>query len=159
MLGVALCRYHIKSHLDIRHTGELTKHKVDNKTVGLTVWDTMCGIGRDDHHDEHHFAKLRRHGYVNTDVVLLCYSTVNLQSLNHVTRWHAYTNLTINIKSDHTRYMRIHSYWHPEVHRLLPDVPFILVGTKTDLSMYEQQLTPHCMAVTLHVLQHYCDAR
>lgn len=56
------------------------------------------------------FSQLRSLCYRNADIFLLCYSVVLPSSFRNVT-----------------------SKWAPEIQRLCPDVPIILVGTQSDL--------------------------
>lgn len=56
------------------------------------------------------FAQLRSLCYRNADIFLLCYSVVLPSSFRNVT-----------------------SRWVPEIQRLCPDVPIVLVGTQSDL--------------------------
>jgi len=55
------------------------------------------------------YDRLRPLSYPGADIVLLCFSTVNRAS-----------------------FTAIKEKWYPEVHHYVPNVPFILVGTKTD---------------------------
>ena len=83
---------------------------VDNHTVNvvaddfaaqLIVWDTA---GQED------YDRLRPLSYPQTDVFLLCFSTVDRQSLD-------------NVKER----------WYPELVHNCPTAPIVLVGTKKDL--------------------------
>jgi len=74
---------------------------VDGKPVNLGLWDTA---GHED------FDRLRPLSYPQTDVFLICYSVVNLESFENV-----------------------RLIWYPEVRHHCPDKPIILVGTKLDL--------------------------
>jgi GTPase SAR1 family protein len=56
------------------------------------------------------YDRLRPLSYPGTQVFLLCFSCVSLGSFNN-----------------------IQAKWHPEIKHYCPDVPFILVGTKSDL--------------------------
>ncbi len=69
--------------------------------VNLGLWDTA---GYDD------FKQLRPLSYSKTDIVLLCYSTVNRESFEDIT-----------------------DKWIPEIRQHIPNAHIILVGTKTDL--------------------------
>eukprot|EP01129_Flabellula_baltica_P006051 TRINITY_DN2232_c0_g1_i1.p1 TRINITY_DN2232_c0_g1~~TRINITY_DN2232_c0_g1_i1.p1 ORF type:complete len:204 (-),score=53.85 TRINITY_DN2232_c0_g1_i1:84-668(-) len=74
---------------------------IDGKQVTISLWDTA---GQED------YDRLRPLSYPNTDVFLLCYSTMSTTSFD-------------NIKNK----------WHPEVTRHSPHTPYLLVGTKIDL--------------------------
>ncbi|CAG2174710.1 unnamed protein product [Oppiella nova] len=74
---------------------------VDGKPVNLGLWDTAG-------HEE--YDRLRNLSYPQTDVLLICYSVVNLESFENV-----------------------RLIWYPEVRHHCPDKPIILVGTKLDL--------------------------
>lgn len=56
------------------------------------------------------YDRLRPLSYPGADVVLLCFSTINQAS-----------------------YDAIREKWAPEVHHYIPNIPYILVGTKIDL--------------------------
>lgn len=75
----------------------------NNTPVQLVFWDTA---GQED------FDRLRPLCYPDTDVILICFSLDNFDSLENVVE-----------------------KWHPEVHQYTGHlrVPYILVGTKRDL--------------------------
>nr|BAA75688.1 Rho1 GTPase [Hemicentrotus pulcherrimus] len=75
--------------------------EVDGKQVELALWDTA---GQED------YDRLRPLSYPDTDVILMCFSIDNPDSLE-----------TIPEK------------WTPEVKHFCPNVPVILVGNKKDL--------------------------
>ncbi|XP_043977651.1 rho-related GTP-binding protein RhoA-D-like [Gambusia affinis] len=75
--------------------------EVDQKKMQLALWDTA---GQED------YDRLRPLSYPDSDVVLLCFSVVNRDSL-------------ANVKEK----------WIPEVRHFCPYVPIVLVGNKTDL--------------------------
>lgn len=75
--------------------------QVDDKLVELALWDTA---GQED------FDRLRPILYPETDVILMCFSIANPDSLENITE-----------------------KWIPEINEYLPDVPVILVGNKKDL--------------------------
>ncbi|XP_062621486.1 ras-like GTP-binding protein rhoA [Saccostrea cucullata] len=74
--------------------------EVDNKQVELALWDTA---GQED------YDRLRPLSYPDTDVILMCYSIDNPDSL-------------VNIREK----------WTPEVKHFCPNVPIVLVGNKKD---------------------------
>ncbi|KAK2160666.1 hypothetical protein LSH36_128g04030 [Paralvinella palmiformis] len=74
---------------------------VDNHEVELALWDTA---GQED------YDRLRPLSYPETDVVLICFSIDNPDSLENVVE-----------------------KWLPEIKHFCPSTPFILVGNKCDL--------------------------
>lgn len=78
-----------------------TTIKVDGKKVKLNLWDTA---GQED------YDRLRPLSYPNSDVVIVCYSIDEGQSLKNVVE-----------------------KWMPEVRYFCHDAPVILVGNKKDL--------------------------
>lgn len=75
--------------------------EVDNKCVELALWDTA---GQED------YDRLRPLSYPDTDVILMCFSVDNKDSLDNIP-----------------------AKWTPEVQHFCPNVPFLLVATKSDL--------------------------
>lgn len=75
--------------------------EVNGRPVELALWDTA---GQED------YDRLRPLSYPDTDVLLICFSIANPDSLSNVTE-----------------------KWMPEITHFCPKVPFILVGTKKDL--------------------------
>ncbi|KAL5016248.1 hypothetical protein ScPMuIL_005837 [Solemya velum] len=75
--------------------------EVDSKQVDVALWDTA---GQED------YDRLRPLSYPHTDVILMCFSIDNPDSLQNIS-----------------------GKWSPEVKRFCPKVPVILVGTKKDL--------------------------
>ncbi|KAG5841089.1 hypothetical protein ANANG_G00195900 [Anguilla anguilla] len=78
---------------------ERSRDVVDEVSVSLRLWDTFG-----DHHKDRRFA------YGRSDVVVLCFSLANPNSLRHV--------LTM---------------WFPEIKHFCPRTPIILVGCQLDL--------------------------
>ena len=74
---------------------------VDANPINFGLWDTA---GQDD------YDRLRPLSYPGTDVFLVCYSTVNPDSLANV-----------------------RSKWLPEIKHYAPDSKIVLVGTKADM--------------------------
>ena len=75
--------------------------EVDGKTIELALWDTA---GQED------YDRLRPLSYPETDVILMCFSIDNPDSLQNIPE-----------------------KWSPEVKHFCPNVPIILVGNKKDL--------------------------
>ena len=73
----------------------------ENRPINLGLWDT-AGQESYDH--------LRQVSYEKTDVFLICFSLVSMDSFENVA-----------------------SKWHNEINHYCPGVPIILVGTKLDL--------------------------
>jgi len=79
--------------------------EVDGKQVELALWDTA---GQED------YDRLRPLSYPDTDVILMCFSIDNPDSLENIPE-----------------------KWTPEVKHFCPNVPVILVGNKKDLRLDE----------------------
>mmetsp|Transcript_37477 Transcript_37477/g.94166 ORF Transcript_37477/g.94166 Transcript_37477/m.94166 type:complete len:254 (-) Transcript_37477:183-944(-) len=75
--------------------------EIDGRLINVILWDTA---GQED------YTQLRTTCYKNTDVFLLCFSTVHQDSFD-------------NVKHK----------WIVELKQNAPNTPYILVGTKTDL--------------------------
>ncbi|XP_030046771.1 rho-related BTB domain-containing protein 2 isoform X2 [Microcaecilia unicolor] len=78
---------------------ERSRDVVDEVSVSLRLWDTFG-----DHHKDRRFA------YGRSDVVVLCFSLANPNSLRHVK-----------------------TMWYPEIKHFCPRTPIILVGCQLDL--------------------------
>ncbi|XP_060103214.1 rho-related BTB domain-containing protein 2-like [Heteronotia binoei] len=78
---------------------ERSRDVVDEVSVSLRLWDTFG-----DHHKDRRFA------YGRSDVVVLCFSLANPNSLRHVK-----------------------SMWYPEIKHFCPRTPIVLVGCQLDL--------------------------
>ncbi|XP_030057901.1 rho-related BTB domain-containing protein 2 isoform X1 [Microcaecilia unicolor] len=78
---------------------ERSRDVVDDVSVSLRLWDTFG-----DHHKDRRFA------YGRSDVVVLCFSIANPNSLYHVK-----------------------TMWYPEIKHFCPRAPVILVGCQLDL--------------------------
>lgn len=78
-----------------------TNVMVNGKIVCLSLWDTA---GQED------YDKIRTLSYPDTDIFLICYSTVSQNTIEN-----------INYK------------WLKEIKRHCPNTPYIFVGTKSDL--------------------------
>lgn len=81
---------------------------IDDVNIAMSLWDTA---GQED------WDKLRPLSYPNTDIILLCFSVDNRDSLYHVEK-----------------------VWLPEVRSYCPDIPVMLIGNKTDLREDEECL-------------------
>jgi len=82
--------------------------EVDGQCINMILWDTA---GQED------YTTLRTRMYRNTDIFLLCFSTVHMDSFD-------------NLKHK----------WIIELKQNAPNTPFVLVGTKTDLrEKYEKE--------------------
>ncbi|XP_066041262.1 rho-related BTB domain-containing protein 2-like [Chamaea fasciata] len=78
---------------------ERSRDVVDEVSVSLRLWDTFG-----DHHKDRRFA------YGRSDVVVLCFSLANPNSLRHVK-----------------------TMWYPEIKHFCPRTPIVLVGCQLDL--------------------------
>ncbi|XP_059803355.1 rho-related BTB domain-containing protein 1 isoform X1 [Hypanus sabinus] len=78
---------------------ERSRDVVDEVSISLRLWDTFG-----DHHKDRRFA------YGRSDVVVLCFSIANPNSLNHV-----------------------RTMWLPEIKHFCPRTPVVLVGCQLDL--------------------------
>jgi len=79
----------------------LTEIEVNGKLVELVLWDTA---------GQESYDRLRPLSYPDTDVILMCFSIDNPDSLANISE-----------------------RWAPEVRHFCPNVPIILVGNKKDL--------------------------
>ena len=79
----------------------LTEIEVNGKLVELVLWDTA---------GQESYDRLRPFSYPDTDVILMCFSIDNPDSLANVSE-----------------------KWAPELRHFCPNVPIILVGNKKDL--------------------------
>uniref|UniRef100_A0A194AP76 Putative cell division control protein 42-like protein n=1 Tax=Pinctada fucata TaxID=50426 RepID=A0A194AP76_PINFU len=74
---------------------------VDGIPYHLSIFDTT---------GKHDMARLRALSYVKSDVVIVCFSMINLETFNNVKK-----------------------FWVAELRHHLPRAPFLLVGTHTDV--------------------------
>ena len=81
---------------------------VDERCVELALWDTA---------GQEEYDRLRPLSYPDTDVLLMCYSIDNPDSLEN-----------------------IEEKWVPEVRHFCPTVPIILVGNKKDLRFNQDNI-------------------
>eukprot|EP00727_Mastigamoeba_balamuthi_P002082 m51a1_g11871 putative rho gtpase (194) ;mRNA; f:541131-542034 len=82
----------------------------DNYSTAQNRGGTNVSLELIDTAGQEDYDRLRPLSYANADVLLVCFSTADRESLDHV-----------------------ESKWVTEVRHFCPDVPFILVGLKTDL--------------------------
>ncbi|CAH8452155.1 unnamed protein product [Schistosoma haematobium] len=79
----------------------VSEMQINNKRVELNLWDTA---GQED------YDRLRPLSYPDTNVVVLCFSVDNPDSLDNIS-----------------------TKWMPEIRNFLPNIPVILVANKKDL--------------------------
>ncbi|CAH8452416.1 unnamed protein product [Schistosoma margrebowiei] len=79
----------------------VSEMQINNKRVELNLWDTA---GQED------YDRLRPLSYPDTNVVVLCFSVDNPDSLENIS-----------------------TKWMPEIRNFLPNIPVILVANKKDL--------------------------
>ncbi|KAL6041495.1 RHOG protein [Balamuthia mandrillaris] len=89
----------------------------DNYVVNLTAGEDTIELGLWDTAGQEEYDRLRPLSYANANVFLICFSVVNPVSFENVT-----------------------AKWYPEIVHFCPDVPLILVGTKSDLRNDESTL-------------------
>jgi Ras-related C3 botulinum toxin substrate 1 len=82
----------------------------DNYSANVMVDGRTINLGLWDTAGQEDYDRLRPLSYPGTNVFLICFSVVNPAS-----------------------YENVKQKWYPEVHKHCPNVPIILVGTKTDL--------------------------
>jgi len=82
----------------------------DNYVVNLTAGEQNIELGLWDTAGQEEYDRLRPLSYANANVFLLCFSVMSPVSFENVT-----------------------AKWYPELMHFCPEVPFILVGTKSDV--------------------------
>eukprot|EP01090_Pellita_catalonica_P004394 TRINITY_DN1421_c0_g1_i2.p1 TRINITY_DN1421_c0_g1~~TRINITY_DN1421_c0_g1_i2.p1 ORF type:complete len:189 (-),score=38.95 TRINITY_DN1421_c0_g1_i2:76-642(-) len=82
----------------------------DNYVVELTAGEDVIELGLWDTAGQEEYDRLRPLSYANTNVFLICFSMLNKASFENVA-----------------------SKWSAEVDHYCPDVPKLLIGTKSDL--------------------------
>ncbi|XP_060068950.1 cdc42 homolog [Ylistrum balloti] len=82
----------------------------DNYAATVTVDDKPYHLSLFDTAGKEDYNKLRVLSYINSDVFLVCFSVTNPESLENA-----------------------EVCWVPELRQYMPDTPFVLVGTQTDI--------------------------
>ncbi|KAK8888236.1 hypothetical protein M9Y10_039300 [Tritrichomonas musculus] len=82
----------------------------DNYSTNIMVNDTAVNLQLWDSAGQEDYKRIRHLTYPETDVIILCFSLVSPSSLQN-----------------------IESFWMPEIKEHCPNVPYILVGLKSDL--------------------------
>jgi small GTP-binding protein len=98
------------SYANNRFPEEYVPTVFDNYVVNLTAGEDTIELGLWDTAGQEEYDRLRPLSYANANVFLICFSVVNPVSFENVS-----------------------SKWYPEIIHFCPDVPLILVGTKSDL--------------------------
>jgi len=91
----------------------------ENSTVQITYKNEQILLNFWDTAGQEEYDRLRPLSYPRSDIILLCFSTISQVSFESIKQ-----------------------KWWPEVHHYIPDVPYILVGTKIDLRE-SKALDPH----------------
>ncbi|KAL5345896.1 hypothetical protein ACLOAV_008926 [Pseudogymnoascus australis] len=82
----------------------------DNYSLAVRVGDKSYNLGLWDTYKEEEHDRLRRLSYPETDILLVCFSVARPETLENV-----------------------QNLWVHEIQHYCPGVPWLLVGTKTDL--------------------------
>eukprot|EP01120_Amphizonella_sp_Union-15-10_P006389 TRINITY_DN2038_c0_g1_i2.p1 TRINITY_DN2038_c0_g1~~TRINITY_DN2038_c0_g1_i2.p1 ORF type:complete len:208 (-),score=34.83 TRINITY_DN2038_c0_g1_i2:82-663(-) len=82
----------------------------DNYVVNISAGEQTIELGLWDTAGQEEYDRLRPLSYANANIFLICFSVVNPVS-----------------------YENISSKWYPELMHFCPEIPYLLVGTKTDL--------------------------
>jgi len=89
----------------------------DNYVVNITAGEQNIELGLWDTAGQEEYDRLRPLSYANANVFLLCFSVMNP-----------------------TSYANVIDKWYPELMHFCPDIPFILVGTKSDMRNDQNEL-------------------
>eukprot|EP01120_Amphizonella_sp_Union-15-10_P006392 TRINITY_DN2038_c0_g1_i5.p1 TRINITY_DN2038_c0_g1~~TRINITY_DN2038_c0_g1_i5.p1 ORF type:complete len:208 (-),score=25.63 TRINITY_DN2038_c0_g1_i5:52-633(-) len=82
----------------------------DNYVVNISAGEQTIELGLWDTAGQEEYDRLRPLSYANANIFLVCFSVVNPVS-----------------------YENVSSKWYPELMHFCPEIPYLLVGTKTDL--------------------------
>ena len=101
---------------------------VDSVDVSLRLWDTFG-----DHHKDRRFA------YGRSDVVLMCFDTGRITSLENC-------RLVTHLTQENMVIIVFRSMWYHQIRRFCPNTPIILVGCKNDTRFIykDEQYLSYC---------------
>ena len=118
-------------NVDILKVLENSWVTVDSVDVSLRLWDTFG-----DHHKDRRFA------YGRSDVVLMCFDTGRITSLENC---RYVTIIQLNLGNRVTDIF-CRSMWYHQIRRFCPNTPIILVGCKNDTRFIykDEQYLSYC---------------